>query len=373
MRVLHYAVVLAVVLGVSMATAQEADKPEEKTLPWWKLSDDTAAKDRPQLKDDVRELKSAEAEKKESPRRDVPPVLRERPGYAPREEPAPSDWRLPPPASRQAPKPAARERLVYRLANAPSIDVARTVNELLKSESAIAGLPVTRSGSTVVLAEAVSNSLIISGTSEAIHETVKLVEQLDTEPLMVCVQVVIGLIESREGLSLLAPNPEGPELSCSHEEACKLIEEFSKSDAVKILARPQVMTLDNQPAFIQIGQRVPRAVMGNSKEGLVVATELENVGLIVGVTPRISPDHVVTMEIDAERSELSPESEGVPLGVDAQGNVVRSPRIEVMSVQTTVQIPPSRAVIIGGLTLQDGDKRGELVFVVTPHVVARKK
>ena len=265
-----------------------------------------------------------------------------------------------------------RERLVYRLANMPAIEVARTVNELLQSERTVPGRP-TPAPHTVVLAAPISNSLIISGTSDAIHETVKFVEQFDIEPLMVCVQVVIGLVESRDGLSLLAPNAEGPELSCSHAEACELIEEFSKSDAVKILARPQLMTLDNQAAFLQVGQRVPRVTTRNSKDGQLIGTELENVGLVVGLTPRISPDNVVTMEIDVEKSEVGPEEQGVPLGVDANGDVIRSPKIEVISLQTTVKIPPSRAVIIGGMALQDGDKRGELVVVVTPHVVARKK
>ncbi len=60
---------------------------------------------------------------------------------------------------------------------------------------------------------------------------------------------------------------------------------------MEILSRPQVMTLDNQPAFIQVGERVPR-IVGTSinQVGQVNNIELENVGLILGVTPRISPD-----------------------------------------------------------------------------------
>jgi type II secretory pathway component GspD/PulD (secretin) len=204
---------------------------------------------------------------------------------------------------------------------------------------------------------------------EKIHEVTKLVQQLDQDPKMVCVQTVIALIEPDEKLSLLPPDPEGPQLSCSHQEACELIEEFGDSENVKILAQPQVMTLDNQPAFIQVGERVPRVTIRNTKEGRSTATELENVGLIVGITPRISPDGVVTMEIDLERSELGPESEGVPIAVDSKGNVVRCPKIETMMVQTTVKIQPGRAVIIGGLALKDGNDRGELVMVVIPHLV----
>lgn len=337
MKVLRYALVLAVVFGATMATAQEADKKVPTQ----------------QRKEAIKErLKQAAPQ-----HRKILPSAQQR---GDRGGTSPAVW--------QAPKTAPRERLVYRLSNVPASEVARTVNELLKSERAVPGPPKP---DTIILSEMISNSLIISGTPDAIQETVKLVEQLDAEPLMVCVQAVIGLVESREGLSLLAPNPGGPELSCSHEEACQLIEEFSKSDAVKILARPQIMTLNNQPASLQIGHRVPRAVI--TKDGSATMTALDDVGLIVGLTPRIADDGTVTMEIDLEKSELTSEEEGVPLGVDSSGNVVRSPKTNVMIIETTVKIPPSRAVIIGGLTLQDGDKYGELVLVVTPHVVKQKK
>ncbi len=249
---------------------------------------------------------------------------------------------------------------MHRLANMPATDVAKTVNDLLRAEGP---------SNMIVIADPVTNSLLLSGTPDGIRETLKLVEELDTEPCMVCVQVVIGMVESREGLSLLAPNPEGPEICCTHAEACRLIDEFSKSDAVKILARPQIVNLDNQPAFFQIGHRVPRVTA--TKEGQILATGLENVGLIVGVTPRVSPDHAVTMEIDLEKSEVGPEDQGFPLGVDAKGNVIRSPKIETTMAQTTVSIPPGRAMIVAGLALDGGQHRGELVLVVTPHIVAK--
>ena len=365
MRVLHYALVMTVVLTTSMVFAQEQDKPKDKVnpwpnlaSPWWISADERAVKDQPRVKDSQGDAKEPKVDKKTPAR--------------PERKPAPTTLNKPGPwtasATMTIAPPQPRERLVYQLSNKPAIEIARTINELLESERAVPGTPKPN---TIVLADPISNRLIISGTSDAIHETVKFVEQLDTQPLMVHVEAVIGLIESREGLSLLKPNPDGLELSCSHAEACELIEEFSKSDAVKILARPQLMTLDNSPAFLQVGDRVPR--VKSMQEGHVTGTELENVGLILSLTPRISDNHVVTMEVDLEKSQIGPEAEGVPLGVDDEGNVIRSPKIETMVVQTTVKVASGRAVIIGGLALQDGDHNGELVLVVTPHVLKQKK
>ena len=369
MRVLHYALVIAVVLTIGTASAQEKDKPKAKPIPWWKLSDKAPAKQQPQTKDAPKESKAGKKAPSQS-------NLLDRLIFAPSQKKKPAPDAVPSTADRhpaelavhKVSNPEHRERLVYRLANAPASDVAQVVNELLKSERTPLGPPMPN---TVVLADVVSNSLIISGTSDSIHETVRLVEQLDKEPLMVHVEAVVGLIESPEELSLLKPNPDGPELSCSHAEACELIEKYSKSDAVKIIARPQLLTLDNQPAFLQIGDRVPR--IKSTKDGHVTGTELENVGLIIGLTPRIANDRVVTMEIDLEKSQLGPEHQGVPVGVDDEGNVIRSPKIETMVVQTTVKIPSGQAVIIGGMALQEDNHRGELLLVVTPHVVAQKK
>ncbi len=397
MRAVQCLLILAVVCGTSLAIAQEEDKPKDKPLPWWKLSGKPGEKEEPQAKPDGPNRRDLEPLRKDEPRGELPRLNQARgnmPGAKgePNAKPDTSDWQVAEPVKRDvhqgpasgygwltpprsganvtpsvshAAQPEPRQRLVHRLANMPAADVARTVNELLRSEQP----PSQAGGNMVVLADAVSNSLILSGTPDEVQETVKLVEQLDIEPLMVCVQAVIGLVESREGLSLLAPNPEGPELSCSHAEACELIEQFSKSDAVKILARPQILTLDNQPAFLQIGHRVPRIT--TTKDGQVLATELENVGLILGITPRVSPDHAVTMEIDIEKSEVGPEEQGIPLGVDAKGNVIRCPKIETAVAQTTVSIPPGRAMIVAGLALDGGEKRGELVLVITPHIVAK--
>ena len=121
MRVLHYALVLAVVMGASVATAQDSDKPKSDRLPWWKLADGDAPKDRPQPK--------AAA----VPDGDKPggrQIVRERPD-AKRDDAKPADR---PPAGKEGdagqqqkrvysyyygsssnvPKPEPRERLVRR-------------------------------------------------------------------------------------------------------------------------------------------------------------------------------------------------------------------------------------------------------------------
>lgn len=186
-------------------------------------------------------------------------------------------------------------------------------------------------------------------------------------------------------------------LSAASENVSVLLRALAENHRVEILQRPQIMTLDNQPAFIQVGQRVPRVtgVSSNTLAGQTNTIVLENVGLILGVTPRISPDGLVVMQIDAERSELGPEATGIPITTSPTGQVIRSPIIDATTAQTTVSALSNQTVVLGGLIARtknefhrkvpllgdipvlghlfryDGtscDKR-ELLIIMTPHIV----
>ncbi len=109
---------------------------------------------------------------------------------------------------------------------------------------------------------------------------------------------------------------------------------LQESRRLEVLSRPQILTLDNQPAFIQVGQRVPRIVNSTVNLNFVQNTVgLENVGLIIGVTRALAPKER-RHEIDAEKSSLGPETEGIPISVSNNGTVIRSPRIDTTTAQT---------------------------------------
>lgn len=336
-----------------------------------------------------------------------------------------------------------RKSTVYRLKNAPAIDVANSINQLLNSERQIQQVAPTQLSpfeqiekEVVVVPEQVSNSLIISATPRYFDEIRAIIEQLDMRPPMVMIQVLIAEVQlanndefgvelgvqdsvlfdrsllgnlvsttntttfgnpattvqqqnvlaatnepgynfnnqplgnsgsstslaqadniGSQGLTNFAlgrTNSElgfgGLVLSASSNSLSVLLRALSANRRLEVLSRPQIMTLDNQPAFIQVGQRVPRITSVSVNLGIQNnAITLENVGLILGVTPRISPDGLVVMEIDAEKSEVGPESEGVPIFVNTTGQVVRSPRFNTSVAQTTVSAANGQTIILGGL------------------------
>jgi hypothetical protein len=266
----------------------------------------------------------------------------------------------------------------------------------------------------IVVAEVISNSLIVSATPKYFEEVKKIVTDLDRRPPMVVIQVLIaevtlsntnelgvelGLQDSllftrgigtvgypfvgqpmgnsaaadslatRENLAGQAASSftvgranntlgyGGLVLSASNESVNILIRALQHSRRLQIISRPQVQTLDNQPAFVQVGARVPRItstqVVNNST---INATELVPVGILMRVTPRTSPDGLIVMEIDAEKSELGSEAEGIPISINANGDVIRSPQIKITTAQTTVSARSGQTIILGGLITQSRDE-----------------
>ena len=114
------------------------------------------------------------------------------------------------------------------------------------------------------------------------------------------------------------------------------------------------MTLDNQPAFIQVGERVPRITATSiTQVGQVNTVELEDVGLILDVTPRISPEGMVVMNVNAIKSSLGSTADGIPVSFSADGTVLRSPRVNITAAETTVSATSGQTIVIGGLITKD--------------------
>ncbi|QDU26154.1 Putative type II secretion system protein D precursor [Anatilimnocola aggregata] len=361
-----------------------------------------------------------------------------------------------------------RERIttVYRLRNAPALEVANSLTQLRTQQQQLNQIapnlnsaPQTLEREVIVVPEQVSNSLIVSATPRYFDEIRRVVEELDRRPNMVIIQVLLaevslndlnefgvelGLQDSllfdrgvagvaglgrigypfnqagigndntpaslatRENvaaqalsnLSVGRTNASagfgGLVLSAGNESVNVLIRALQQSQRMQVLSRPQVQTLDNQPAYVQVGQQVPYITSSNQTQfGIQNQTTFQDVGVILGVTPRTSPDGMIVMEIDAVKSDLGPEAEGIAISVSADGTAIRQPIINVTRAQTTVSARSGQTVILGGLITKNqsettrrvpylGDipvlgrlfrfdsvdvQRTELLIIMTPYVM----
>lgn len=185
-------------------------------------------------------------------------------------------------------------------------------------------------------------------------------------------------------------------LSASSESVSVLIRALQMRQRLQVLSRPQVMTLDNQTAMIHVGQDVPTITGSSSTQygGIINEITPRSVGLILNVTPRVSPDRLVMMEVQAEKSKVGNVDDGIPVAV-SEGEVVKSPKIDITNTRTVVSVLDGQTVVLGGLIQtedqhverrvpyladipvvgllfqykKDYKQRSELLFILTPHIV----
>lgn len=146
-------------------------------------------------------------------------------------------------------------------------------------------------------------------------------------------------------------------LSAGSESVNVLLRALDANFNIEVLSRPVVRSLENKEALIQIGQQVPivdgvtLTPVGSANPSI----RQDKAGIILKVTPRISPDGRVQLDVQAEKSafNLTPGS-GVPIFTDAtNGNVIEAPIKDLTTAQTTVSIQSGHTIVLGGMITND--------------------
>jgi type II secretory pathway component GspD/PulD (secretin) len=139
-------------------------------------------------------------------------------------------------------------------------------------------------------------------------------------------------------------------LSAGSESVNVLLRALSSTRKLEILSAPMIQALDNQEAQIQVGQEVPRidGFATNATTNVITPTFTQQiVGITLFVTPRISPDGQIVMEVVARKDELT--SVGVTLTIDQNGNPITSPILNITEVRTSVTVANNQTIVLAGL------------------------
>jgi type II secretory pathway component GspD/PulD (secretin) len=262
-----------------------------------------------------------------------------------------------------APQPSAaasppRKRLAIRLNNAAAADVLKDLERFLKTHPDRASL----------VAEPVSNTLLISAAPNAAKSLMGEIAKLDARPDMVAASIIIAnfVVSGSEANKAESPGEKAPFM---YGEGAAWLAWANKHGCLEVLSRPQIMTLVNQSAMIQIGTKAkvapapeaaPRAtgLPRPSTDGLANVQPIEQpqVGLVFGLTPSISPQGMVVMELDFQQTRIVAQ------------NAVGEPVLGKTTVQTTITAADGQTVVVGGLTQHCEDGPRQLIIAITPHV-----
>jgi general secretion pathway protein D len=159
---------------------------------------------------------------------------------------------------------------------------------------------------------------------------------------------------------------------------------------VRVISSPKLVTLNNHPAQLQVGDEVPISTqtavsVTNPDAPIVNSVQMQDTGVILSVTPRVNKNGLVEMDISQEVSNSVPTTTS---GID-------SPTIQQRRLSTTVVVKNGDTIALGGLITESRSKtksgvpylqkipllgalfrdtqnqntRTELILLITPRVI----
>ncbi|MEO6001810.1 MAG: secretin N-terminal domain-containing protein [Opitutus sp.] len=191
------------------------------------------------------------------------------------------------------------------------------------------------------------------------------------------------------------PGPPGIRIQHQRGNLSAVLDALKLQGNLKVVSKPRLRTLNNQPAVVRVGQDIPVFLrqVTQSPGSPPVITETETiqtitVGTVLSITPQISSNGLITLDITPAVSRL------VRIESSASGNT-NAPVIDIRQASSIVRVRDGATIIMGGLVQDNasttrrkvpilGDipflgkaftgkyessERTELVFFLTPRII----
>ncbi|MFU8893669.1 MAG: type II secretion system protein GspD [Luteolibacter sp.] len=257
-------------------------------------------------------------------------------------------------------------------------------------------------GRTLLVADNITNSVIVQGPPSGIEIVERLLDQLDVKADQVMISTVFGqltlgnnietgidyVVRSNDivgrGGGGLFPNlpivgngggtdpfpgqlPGGPGLRIYgnvgdlsiYLRALQSVSDFT------VLSRPSIFTANNQRGTISSGRRIAVPTNSNQFSGGGVSTNIEyrDVVLKLEVIPLINDENTITLQIALVSDDVIGQSEPI-------GELGSVPIIGTREILTTVTVPNNETVILGGLitTNDETSKSGIPILSSIPGI-----
>ena len=129
---------------------------------------------------------------------------------------------------------------------------------------------------------------------------------------------------------------------------------------VKVLSSPSLVVVDNQTATLQVGNEVPITVQSatnveTTDSTIVNSVEYKNTGVILRVTPRVSANGVVNLQIEQEISGVVRNSSEDSL----------TPTISQRRVKSQIAINNGQTVVLAGLIQEQIEKNKQGIPIIS--------
>ena len=292
---------------------------------------------------------------------------------------------------------------VYRLQNSIAEDLAKVLNNIIKEPSATAGgsagAAVQRVAAPVVsknvqiVPDKATNTLVIMAEREDYKVLENIIRQLDVPRAMVYIEALIMEVNTTKNFKLGVEwsgvkdtgNPTGTTdagsaafvssgtglLSGLTQDIAKgafpggfsmgivgagikiggvlfptigaMVQAYKNDSDVSILSTPQLLTLDNEEAEINVGSNVPYVTrQDQTNAGIAGATnyssyEYKDVGVILNITPHINEENFVRLKISQQVTKVTSDAKNT------------TPTTLKRTAKTTVVVRDHDTIVIAGL------------------------
>ena len=285
---------------------------------------------------------------------------------------------------------------VYYLENAKAEELAKVLQDLPAKSSAaqpVKGARPILASTAGIYADAATNSLILSAESDEELKTLeKVIARLDVPRAMVHVEVLIMEVNAQDDLRIGVEWTAVGETQIGDKEAAigggfvqapqdsalpgfvngtfpngfavgvfteaidiagvqfnnltALIQAVKEERDVTILSTPQILITDQEEAKINVGKNIPfQTRTSSSFDQTYLSYEYRDVGTILKVTPQISDNETVRLNIGLEVSLLESTTDFKPTTLKR-------------AIDTSVLVKDSGTVVIGGL-IENSSARSE--------------
>lgn len=160
------------------------------------------------------------------------------------------------------------------------------------------------------------------------------------------------------------------------------LDAIAAKGSFELLATPQLLVIDGQQADIQVGDRLGFRITTVNETSSLESIEFLEVGTQLEVTPHISTDGLIRMEIHPKVASGEISAEGLPSENTTEANtqmLVRDGQTVMIAGLINTQRTQSRSQVpwLGDLPLigwlfginRWSDVRSELIILITPEII----
>ena len=290
----------------------------------------------------------------------------------------------------RAPPPASRRLRSIPLANLEADQFVATLSTLLGAGGTTTGAPslgpigetvpaepsaatppvptvagVASSNGRRLTADPRTNSIILLADDAEYRNVLDIVRKLDAPPPQVLIEATIAEVtlndRLRFGVQWFFDDGDltGGFSSGSNDDAASsfpglsirylnldvraVLNALSSVTDVQLISTPRILVLSNESAELQVGDQVPiitqTAVGLNNDSRILNSVQYRDTGVVLSVTPRVSENGRMFIEIEQEVSEVA----------GTTSSEIDSPTIQQRRLKTRIQVDNGQLIVLGGL------------------------